>query len=148
MQTHTQEYRTKVACDVCNAEVLKGMLPKHMATQHFNSVWTCKKCGRKWRTSTLYYIHISRLCRQIEILETANGDNEFLLESDNENKNIVLSSTALARISADIEVGIEKSAYSALRGKESIIELRGDDQGHSFNFEYRFCSTLQWSNAY
>ena len=105
MQTHTQEYRTKIACDVCNAEVLKGMLPEHMATQHFNSVWTCKKCGRKWRTSTHYYIHISRPCRQIEDLETGNGDNElyFLPDSDNENKNIVLSSTALARISADIE---------------------------------------------
>jgi hypothetical protein len=122
----TQEYRTKVACNVCNAEVLKGMLPEHMATQHFNSVWTCKKCGRKWRTSTHYYIHISRPCRQIEDLETGNGDNElcFLPDSDNENMNIVLSSTALARISADIEAGIEKSAYGALGRKESITELR------------------------
>jgi hypothetical protein len=81
-------------------------------------------------------------------MQTHTQEYRTKVACDNENKNIVLSSTALARISADIKVGIEKSAYSALRGKESITELRGDDQGHSFNFEYRFWSTLQWSNSY
>jgi hypothetical protein len=150
MQTHTQEYRTKVACEVCNAEVLKGMLPEHIATQHFNSVWTCKKCGRKWRTCTHYYIHISRPCRQIENLENGNGNNKisFLPGNDNENKNIVQSSTALTGILGDIKDGMEESAYSALGGKESITEHQGDDRGHFFNPEYEFYSTLQRSNAH
>lgn len=106
--------------------------------------------GRKWRTCTHYYIHISRPCRQIENLENGNGNNKisFLPGKDNENKNIVQSSTALTGILGDIKDGIEESAYSALGGKESITEHQGDNRGHFFNPKYEFYSTLQRSNAH